>query len=278
MVERMLRTMRSTTLALATAGLLALAGSGGAATAAEAATASTSTNWAGYAVSRSGVKYRRVTGTWVQPAADCSQPSKTYSAYWVGLGGLSSSSKALEQIGTEADCSSSGQATYSAWYELVPSAAVDLTGFTVRPGDRITATVDVQGNKVRLRLNNVTRKKVFDKTVTAGTVDTTSAEWIVEAPALCDDRLQVCQTQPLANFSTVKFSSARAISTGGHTGGVQDPAWSATAITLAPGAQRGFGARRADVQGGGGATPGALSPSGAAFTVGYAATTPAATA
>ena len=57
-----------------------------------------------------------------------SQP--TYSAYWVGLGGGGQQSSALEQIGTQADCSTSGTATYYAWYELVPSAPVKLV-----PGD-----------------------------------------------------------------------------------------------------------------------------------------------
>ena len=45
--------------------------------------------------------------------------SATYSSVWVGLGGYAQTSRALEQIGTEADCSAAGQATYSAWFEVV---------------------------------------------------------------------------------------------------------------------------------------------------------------
>src|SRR3954447_18096695 len=114
--------------------LLALAALAGAptASAAAAATAETSSNWAGYAVKKTGVKYRRVSATWTQRAVDCSSTGRAFSAYWVGLGGLDQSSQALEQIGTDADCTSGGRATYSAWYELVPAAAVDIRSLTVR--------------------------------------------------------------------------------------------------------------------------------------------------
>jgi hypothetical protein len=92
-------------------------------TAAKAATA-VSSNWAGYAVA--GATYKSVSGTWTQPAANCASAgaSRTASAFWVGLGGNSESSNALEQTGTEADCSANGLASYAAWYELVPAASV----------------------------------------------------------------------------------------------------------------------------------------------------------
>src|SRR4051794_22864750 len=92
--------------------------------AAEAATdTSTSANWAGYAVHGSGVKFRRVSATWTVPSIDCSTGGDSWSAHWVGLGGFSESAPALEQVGTDADCTASGRATYSAWYELVPAAS-----------------------------------------------------------------------------------------------------------------------------------------------------------
>jgi hypothetical protein len=72
---------------------------------------SLSTNWAGYAVHRSGVGFREVAATWRQPAADCTTPYATYEASWVGIGGYNRNSRALEQIGTELDCSSSGAVT-----------------------------------------------------------------------------------------------------------------------------------------------------------------------
>ena len=80
----------------------------------------TSDNWSGYAVHGSGVTFRSVSGTWVQPESTCVSGTKTYSAFWVGIGGYSLTSSGLEQVGTELDCSSDGTAVLSAWYELVP--------------------------------------------------------------------------------------------------------------------------------------------------------------
>src|SRR5205809_183673 len=122
-------------LALAAAVLLALP----AAPAAAATIESTSSNWAGYAVARKGTRFRRVSGTWVQPAVTCTG-DRAYSAYWVGLGGYRTTSQALEQIGTAADCDSTGTAHYTAWYELVPAAAVTVK-LNVRAGDTIAASV-----------------------------------------------------------------------------------------------------------------------------------------
>src|SRR5689334_3906345 len=119
--------------------------------AASAATTETSSNWAGYAVRKSGVTFRHVTATWVQRAVDCSTSAgRSYSAYWVGLGGFSSSSQALEQIGTDADCSSTGSAKYIAWYELVPQASVNISSLNDRAGEQLSASVEVRGHRVKL--------------------------------------------------------------------------------------------------------------------------------
>jgi Peptidase A4 family len=63
-----------------------------------------STNWAGYAVSTDATTYTSVTGTWTEPTVTCgASDAGTSSAFWVGLGGLSTTSQALEQIGTSAE-------------------------------------------------------------------------------------------------------------------------------------------------------------------------------
>ena len=76
---------------------------------------SVSSNWSGYAVAGSApdvsTTFTSVSGQWVQPTASCTSSRSTYSAFWVGLGGFSESSQALEQIGTSADCTASGKAT-----------------------------------------------------------------------------------------------------------------------------------------------------------------------
>ena len=43
----------------------------------------TSNNWSGYAVHRSGVKFKKATATWRQPAATCTAGTATYSAFWL---------------------------------------------------------------------------------------------------------------------------------------------------------------------------------------------------
>ena len=229
--------------------------------------ATTSSNWAGYAASQPGVAFRRVSGTWVAPAAHCGSGGRRYSAVWVGLGGLHTTSKALEQVGTEADCAG-GKGYYSAWYELVPAAPVKL-GLTVRPGDTMSASVTVSGHSVKLFIANRTRGTSFSKQLDAAQVDVSSAEWIVEAPSACVDN-GGCRTLPLADFGTTTFASASATKTTGHTGTISDPAWSAVAITLSP--RRGPGGRRFATEGDlGAAAPAGLTPAGDAFTVTYQA-------
>ena len=93
------------------AGLLALGAPAGARA---SSWTTTSSNWAGYATSSPGVSFRHVSGTWVAPAAHCGSGGRRYSAVWLGLGGLHTTSKALEQVGTEADCAG-GKGYDSAW-------------------------------------------------------------------------------------------------------------------------------------------------------------------
>jgi hypothetical protein len=246
------------------AGLAALAAPAGAGA---ATWATTSSNWAGYASSSPGTAFRRASATWVAPAVHCGSGGRRYSAAWVGLGGFHTTSRALEQIGTEADCAG-GKGYYSAWYELVPAAPVKL-GLTVRPGDTISASVTVSGHMVKLFIANRTRGTTFSRQLTAASVDVSSAEWIVEAPSACVD--DGCRALPLADFDTTSFANVSATKTTGHTGTVTDAAWSAAAITLSP--QRGPGGMRfgsvADL---GAAAPANLSPAGDAFAVTFQST------
>jgi hypothetical protein len=198
------------------------------------AAASPSSNWAGYAVTSldptTPVTYTSVSGTWVQPAASCSS-SAAYSAFWVGLGGYSTNSQGLEQIGTESDCTAAGKATYGVWYELVPAASVPVK-LKLYPGNQISANVTVSGQLVTVQLKNLTRKTSFTKRLFMASPDVSSAEWIAEAPSVCDSSGTRCRTLPLADFGTVAFSSAKALAAG-HGGTIVDGAWAANAIELA---------------------------------------------
>ncbi len=227
--------------------------------------ATTSSNWAGYATSRPGVSFRHVSGTWIAPAAHCGSGDRRYSAVWLGLGGLHTTARALEQVGTEADCAG-GKGYYSAWYEIVPAAPVKL-GLTVRPGDTMSAAVTVSGRSVKLFIADRTRGTSFTKRLDVARVDVSSAEWIVEAPSACGGN-GTCRALPLANFGTTSFAGVEATSATGHTGTISDPAWSSVAITLST---RARGLRFTTDQGAGTAVPANLSPAGDAFAVTYQA-------
>jgi hypothetical protein len=236
---------------------------GGLATAPGAlADVSNSTNWAGYAIQRPGVAFHTAGASWTQPAPTCRPGSLSYSSFWVGLGGFSSGSNALEQIGTEADCTRSGRASSSAWYETVPSPSNDVFR-PVRPGDRMTASVTVSGHATTLMLRDLSRGWTFTKRVWIDPVDVSSAEWIAEAPSDCGRN--TCQTLPLANFGSTTFSSVSATTVGGHRGSLSDPRWQLSKIRLRP------SGRQFAVNGplGGGATPSALGPGGSSFGVSY---------
>jgi hypothetical protein len=232
-----------------------------------------SSNWAGYAIHRSGVRFRTVVGSWTQPRATCTAGRATYSSVWVGIGGYDVSSPALEQIGTELDCTAGGRAVSNVWYELVPAPS-RTAQLTVAPGDRIQASVSVTGNQVKLTLADLTRRRSFTKTVHVTVLDTTSAEWIVEAPSACSTATD-CQTLPLADFGSAAITGARATTTGGQRGSITDRHWSTTKISLAENTGR-FAGSPADrpVL----AQPSALTAGGTGFTVSYSRTNISATA
>ncbi len=201
-------------------------------------TTQTSTNWAGYVASSPGLTFRHVSATWTMPAAACTLGSRSYEASWVGVGGYHTTSSALEQIGTESDCSKTGVPIYSAWYELVPSASATIH-MPIRPGDAMSASVHVKGHTVHLRLTDVTRGMTFTKTLHAQLIDLTSADWIVEAPSSCNRT--TCVALPLANFGTETFTQVSTTTLAGLTGSVVNPAWTTNAISLSTSGTRGPG-------------------------------------
>ena len=191
-----------------------------------------SSNWAGYAVRGSGSVTRhftRIAGSWITPAVTCTPGSATYSAFWVGLGGYSTAAKHLEQIGTEADCDSHGVAHYSAWFELVPRASVTV-GLPVTPGDAIRAAVKATPGAITFTLTDATSGARFHRRIAFAGADTTSAEWIAEAPSSCDSG--GCRPLPLGDFGTVTFTGATVATHSGLHGPISAAKWSAVPIAL----------------------------------------------
>ena len=194
--------------------------------------ASPSSNWAGYAVRSSGTVVRhftRVAGSWTAPAVTCTPGSATYSAFWVGLGGYATASKHLEQVGTEADCDSHGVAHYSAWYELVPRASVTVA-LPVAPGDGIRAVVKATPGAIVFTLTDTTTGASLHRRIPFANADTTSAEWIAEAPSTCGTG--GCRTLPLGDFGTVTFTGATVKTHAGLGGSIASTKWAAVPIAL----------------------------------------------
>jgi hypothetical protein len=225
--------------------------------------ATTSANWSGYAIHGHGAHFTHASGIWRVPSPTCHAGHKSYSAVWVGIGGYALNSRALEQTGTEADCRRNGSVRTSAWYEVVPAPS-RRSKLEVKPGDLMAASVILDGNDVTLTLRDLTSHRHFTKRIRAKRVDTSSAEWIVEAPSECAG-VSTCQTLPLADFGTVRFTHASVHTTTGHIGTLTSSRWDTTKIVLSSFDSTRF-ATIGELER---ATPTALSASGAAFAVAY---------
>ena len=254
--------------ALAVAGAIAAAAAPSASAATTEGQSASSANWSGYVAgggSGSATKFSSVSGSWTEPNVDCSA-GQGYSAFWVGIGGAGQQSQALEQTGTEADCSAGGSASHFAWYELVPAAPVRMD-LKVSPGDHITGKVTVNGTNITVTLSDSTTGQSATKDLSMQNPDTSSAEWIAEAPSQCGNA-GGCQPLPLTDFGTVNFSDASATANG-HTGTISDSAWTSQPVQLTPGASQlgdGGGFVSADTSSAG-ATASDLSSDGSAFSV-----------
>ena len=220
----------------------------------------------------SGQSFSSVSGSWTVPTANPNSNSNGYSAFWVGLGGASQQSQALEQVGTSSDVQN-GQTTYYAWYELVPAPETRLN-LTVHPGDQMTGKVTVNGTSVTISLTDRTTGQSVTKTLRDNDPDTSTAEWIAEAPSSMTQSGGV-QPLPLADFGKVTFTNASATA-GGHTGSISDPNWTAQPVDLTSSNSTGFlGSGAIDAAGSaaqsssGGASTGNLTNNGSVFSVSY---------
>ena len=187
----------------------------------------TSSNWSGYAAETNlttpaSNSVSDVTGTWVVPTVTGGS-SNGYSSDWIGIDGFASSS--VEQLGTEADWVG-GSASYSAWWEMYPAAAHDIS-MAIHPGDVMSAEVKwVSSNTFTLSLTNVTTGATFSTQQTVGSAASrSSAEWIHEAPASGSGQL------PLAATTPVTFSACNA-TINGTNGPIGSASWQNTGVDM----------------------------------------------
>jgi hypothetical protein len=193
-----------------------------------------SRNWSGYAVATRdrATRFRQVGGAWTVPEVVCTPHRATYASNWVGIGGYYGDATTLAQIGTESDCRADGSLYYSAWTELVPAPTRRLE-LTVRPGDRVTASVRVRGRAVHLEMDDLTTGVSRTRDLTADRdPDLSSAEWILEAPAICKSGTVGCKVLPLAQFDDSRFSDAEVTTTRAITSGVTSVHYPSLAITM----------------------------------------------
>ena len=208
--------------------------SGSGSTTTTASENTTSSNWSGYAVATNlnnaaSGSVTAVSGTWKVPTATASSSASTaYSSVWVGIDGYNSSS--VEQIGTDSDIVN-GQAQYYVWYEMYPSASMNIASMTISAGDTINASVTyltsgTHAGQFQLTITDASKSNdTFTIYQTASSVARSSAEWVVEAPSSSSGIL------PLANFGSVTFTNATA-TINGKTGAIDNTTWQDASINM----------------------------------------------
>jgi hypothetical protein len=177
-----------------------------------AVNANQSNNWSGYnqGYLEKGVQFHQVSGTWAVPTASPHKRGENeYSATWVGIGGgcvnanCSVTDSTLIQAGTEQDVDSSGNASYSAWYELIPAPSLTVS-LPVKAGDRVHVDIREGTPQVwTILIQNLTTGKSFSTTVPYSSTYAT-AEWILETPIVVDSNGNA-SVGPLPKLTTVKF-------------------------------------------------------------------------
>jgi hypothetical protein len=158
--------------------------------------------WYGYADTNSGGHtYSEVSGGWLQPAAKCTSTTSA-AAFSVGLDGYTSPS--IEQAGTLVECDA-GTAHYYSWWQLYPQDGVQIVGTTVKPGDKITASVTRAGTSYKVKVtdattpaNSFTHKFTCAASVCLGS----SAEWLAQTVSGSGGVI------PIALFATWTVSGA----------------------------------------------------------------------
>ncbi len=153
-----------------------------------------SSNWFGYnqgSLEQGGKLFNSISGNWTVPTATQHTAGQAEaSSDWIGIGGgcidagCTTTDSTLIQTGTEQDVSSTGSASYSAWYELVPAPSLTISNMTVAPGDAMHASLSEvvnNSNAWTITIQDLTRGESFTTTVPYSSSHAT-AEWIEETP------------------------------------------------------------------------------------------------
>src|SRR3954449_4550191 len=190
------------------------------------ANANQSSNWYGYnqgALEQGNKMFNSIQGDWIVPTATQHTAGQSAdSSTWIGIGGgcidanCTVGDNTLIQTGTEQDVDSSGKASYSAWWEVIPGPSLNIN-MTVAPGDHMSSSIAeaVPGSNVwTITLKDVTRNESFSQTVPYTSTHAT-AEWISETPLLIGTDAGLAS---LPNLTTTPFSKG---TTNGQNAGLK---------------------------------------------------------
>jgi len=121
---------------------------------------SVSGNWSGYADDNSTSKtYSSVTGHWTEPKiTGCKATALSAAVFWMGIDGFAN--RTVEQAGSAAICPGGRQhdPVYATWWEMFPSNSIRFIGTTVKPGDKISASVVRSGTRYTLKVTDSTMR------------------------------------------------------------------------------------------------------------------------
>jgi Peptidase A4 family len=199
-----------------------------------------SLNWAGYAVSRAGLRFTAVRTTFFVPYLNCAKsPGAALSSDWAGLDGFVGKAATVEQGGIAANCNAAGKATYFGWYEMYPRAEV-RAALRVTAGDSVTVSVayDSATRKFRISVVDNTAGRKFSVLRACPHLKSdgrlirclrNSAEVISEAPVVGTGKS--ASIAHLADYGAISFASILVTDARGARGGVLSPHWNATTIT-----------------------------------------------
>jgi hypothetical protein len=183
-----------------------------------------SSNWFGYdegTLDTGDTLFHSITGNWTVPTATQHTSGQSEaSSDWIGIGGgcvdtgCEASDSTLIQTGTEQDVSSSGTASYSAWYELVPAPSITIS-MTVKPGDQMHASISEDllssSEAWTITIQDLTENESYTTTVPYSSTQDT-AEWIEETPLEVGANAGFADlpnlTNPAFTSATVNGSSA----------------------------------------------------------------------
>ena len=165
-----------------------------------------SLSWSGYVAASSfsipQPEVLAISASWNIPHVNASL-TDAYSSAWIGIGGQFD--KSLIQLGTEHDYDfTTGQATYNAWYELLPAYAVDMP-INISEGDTVTASISLinsDTNQWNIQLTDITNGQGFNQNFLYNSTRL-SGEWIVERPSINN------QISTLCDFGSVSFSGCQ---------------------------------------------------------------------